>query len=349
MARYLASLPLDDLLDPRQALARIPEVLHGRHPSWDNGLVDRWDGATWVHTAAVAAGDYPYEILTRVWRGQVRAAFPFLEQVRTAFVARYEDRLRGALPLTRTFHDREIVYEDPWKLEYFQIRKILEGALSEREVGLLQQCNAIRTCMAHHEPADAWRIKRMSDAWEDMSPNFPEPCHAWDWPRCGQKLVLMIGPSGAGKSTWTRGTFDEALIVSSDDIREEMFGTTDMGGDQGRVFAKVRRTAKERLSKGNTVVIDATNLKREDRLPNARLVPPDIPVEYVLVDRPMAEKIATARQGTEREKEVMEIHAGLLERGLSDILAGDALPNVTVVDLRKFAKEDGGAVRAVGD
>lgn len=338
MARALAALDVEAQIDPREVLASLPDLLLGRHPCWENGLVDRWDGAAWLHTAALAASDFPDVLSARVWRGQVQTVFPFLEQARTAFAARYERNLRAALPIKKQYHGKEKVYDDPWTLELHDVHASLKENLPPHEEQLLRQCKHVRRCMAHHEPAEGWRLKRIFDNWEAMEHAFPDTCRGWQWPRTGQKLVLMVGPSGAGKTEWARRNCDKLGVISSDAIREELFGAADMGGDQTEVFERVRRDALALLSTGRTAVIDATNLKREDRLPNARLAPADIPVEYVLVDRPMAEKIATGKQGTEREKEVMLVHAGLLERGLADILAGDYLPNVNVVDLRKPAE-----------
>lgn len=340
MARALAALDLEAQIDPREALASLPDVLGGRHPCWANGLVDRWDGGSWLHTAALAESDFPEVLRARVWRGQVRIVFPFLEQIRTAFAARYEQRLRAALPISKEYHGKEKVYDDPWTLELHDVHASLKDGLPQNEERLLRWCKHVRRCMAHHEPAEGWRLKQLSDEWEAVEHEFPDACRGWQWPRTGQKLVLMVGPSGAGKTEWARRHCDRSEIISSDAIREEIFGSADMGGDQTEVFDRVRRDALSRLSTGRTAVIDATNLKREDRLPNARLAPLDIPVEYVLIDRPMAEKISTAREGTERERAVMGIHAGLLERGLAEILAGDAQPNVKVVDLRKTADAD---------
>ena len=55
-------------------------------------------------------------------------------------------------------------------------------------------------------------------------------------------------------------------------------------------------------------------------------------MRYIVLDRPMAEKLRTADW---RAAELLEKHAKLFRETLPDILAGDHLPNVTVHDLRK--------------
>jgi AAA domain len=78
---------------------------------------------------------------------------------------------------------------------------------------------ALRMAMAHMDPGDAWRIVRASTLWDRLEPDFPAASTGWDWPRCGQRLVLMVGPSGAGKSTYAAEHYDRGDVVSSDAIR----------------------------------------------------------------------------------------------------------------------------------
>jgi predicted kinase len=333
IAKAFAQQNLELLVDPRDHLKSIPDFLQGRHPCWANGMVDRWDGFIWVHTAALASAGLHKELALRVWRGQVRAVFPFLEQVRTAFVAKYEDRLKAQLPRDKIFHSRTVRYDDPSKLEFFELNEMLASDLPPSEARLMMDCRALRRSMAHFEPGSGLRLKRLSDAWEDLSHEFPDECNGWEWPRCGQKLVILVGPSGAGKSTWASRHYDPEDIVSSDAIRVAMFGTQDMGGDQEPVFQKLRAEVRARLASGRTAVIDATNLDKRHRAANAMLAPADIPVEYVVIDRPMAEKTATAGWRAEKPG-LLEIQAAQFSRELPEILEGDHLGRIIVNDLR---------------
>ena len=96
----------------------------------------------------------------------------------------------------------------------------------------------------------------------------------------------------------------------------------------GSVLSENQQQALQRLSAGLRAVIDATHIKTADRLTNARLAPPDIPVEYVVIDRSLEEK---QRDGGWRlERGVIEIHARQFAASLPDIVAGDGLKNVRV-------------------
>ena len=82
-------------------------------------------------------------------------------------------------------------------------------------------------------------------------------------------LILLIGPSGCGKSTFAHRHFRPTEIVSSDDCRAVV---SDDETDQGATkdaFDLVEFIAEKRLAARRLTVIDATNVKPEDR---ARLI-----------------------------------------------------------------------------
>jgi hypothetical protein len=53
-------------------------------------------------------------------------------------------------------------------------------------------------------------------------------------------------------------------------------------------------------------------------------------VEYVVIDRDMLEKVASAGWRLERPDNLLDTHARIFEANLERILAGDGLPNVQV-------------------
>jgi predicted kinase len=329
MTRALACLTLEQQLDPVPMLEAFAESVSSETPCWENALVDHWDGAPHISTLALIAAKEEAALRARLWGARVCVVFPFIDAVRLAFATKYEGRLRAALPLTKNFNDRSVTYTDPFKLEFYDLKTILGPLLPRDERTLLEHCYRLRTAMAHSDPGDGYRIVQASALWERLESDFPAASTGWDWPRCGQRLVLLIGPSGAGKSTYAAEHYDPAEIVSSDAIREEIFGSSEADGDQGPVFERLRDEVRHRLGGGRRAVIDATHIKATDRIANARLAPADIPVEYVVIDRPMADKVTTAGWRARRPG-LLETHAGIFAENIDANMARDGLPNVRV-------------------
>jgi len=78
-------------------------------------------------------------------------------------------------------------------------------------------------------------------------------------------LVMLIGPSGAGKSTFAARHFGPWEVLSSDHYRGVL--TNDPGAlhVNTEVFDTLALLAERRLARGLLTVIDATNVRREDR------------------------------------------------------------------------------------
>ena len=107
-------------------------------------------------------------------------------------------------------------------------------------------------------------------------------------------LVLLIGASSAGKSTFARRHFKPTEILSSDFCRGLVSDNeNDMNATEA-AFDVLRYIAVKRLAARRLVVVDATNLKPEDRKPFVDLAREYhvLPVAIVL-DPP--QKVCTAR------------------------------------------------------
>jgi predicted kinase len=82
------------------------------------------------------------------------------------------------------------------------------------------------------------------------------------------ELHVLVGAQGAGKSTWAREYITsnpDVLYLSSDKMRAE-FGTSE--ADQsvsGVVFARMKQRAEAALLKGQSVLLDATHIRRKTR------------------------------------------------------------------------------------
>lgn len=81
------------------------------------------------------------------------------------------------------------------------------------------------------------------------------------------KLIIMVGLPGSGKSTYTAKyeTQNHTTIVSTDEIRRELYGNPETQGNGQDVFNEAYRRIEIALRAGDTVVFDATNLKARNR------------------------------------------------------------------------------------
>lgn len=149
----------------------------------------------------------------------------------------------------------------------------------------------------------------------------------------------MVGPSGGGKSTWVEQNVQYSETLSSDALRHAYTGSIKDQTRNEDVFYAIHKLAKARLDCGLPVTIDATNLRRKDRLACVALAPEGAGIRYVVINRSMTDKIASAgwRAGVMLgEKTLLEAHEQRFNSQIKDILAGDHMPNVTVVDAREF-------------
>lgn len=151
-------------------------------------------------------------------------------------------------------------------------------------------------------------------------------------------LTLLIGISGAGKSTFARKHFDPATVVSTDAFRRLLTGSPHVQDRNPAVFAALNKVVQARMEGGLPTVVDATNIRRADRVSLAKLAPKGAKVAYVLIDRPIEEVRKTA--GTHRtdvikrdgsgEMDMLTKHASVLKSNMKDIKKGDGQENVEV-------------------
>ena len=82
------------------------------------------------------------------------------------------------------------------------------------------------------------------------------------------EMILLIGFPGSGKSTWAERystNRNHTVSISSDKIREELYGDEATQGDNNKIFSLVRERAEEALKDCKDVIIDATNMTAKDR------------------------------------------------------------------------------------
>jgi protein phosphatase len=84
-------------------------------------------------------------------------------------------------------------------------------------------------------------------------------------------LVLLVGASGSGKSTFARTHFLRTEVLSSDLCRGLVSDDENDQAATGPAFEVLRFIASKRMQAGRLTVVDATNVKREDRAQMVRL------------------------------------------------------------------------------
>lgn len=80
-------------------------------------------------------------------------------------------------------------------------------------------------------------------------------------------LYIMVGVPGSGKTTYAQNYLanDSTIILSSDDIRKELFGDEAIQSDPAKVFDLLYKRMNTYLGKGKNVVVDATNIDKAGR------------------------------------------------------------------------------------
>lgn len=148
-------------------------------------------------------------------------------------------------------------------------------------------------------------------------------------------LVLLIGPSGSGKSTFARKYFKETEIVSSDTCRAIV---SDDETDQSATkdaFELVEYIAAKRLAARRLTVIDATNVKPEDRRRFINLARQyhALPVGMVFfVDEKICHERNQQRENRNFGPHVVRNHIRALKRGFKGLQKREGVRLLHVFD-----------------
>lgn len=103
-------------------------------------------------------------------------------------------------------------------------------------------------------------------------------------------LIVLVGIPGSGKTTYAEKYIKEhpnAIHLSSDLIRKELWGSEATQGDNNEVFSLMQSRAIEALNNGQNVVYDATNITRKDRSYIITLCPKFAKIECHIIWAPI--------------------------------------------------------------
>lgn len=82
-------------------------------------------------------------------------------------------------------------------------------------------------------------------------------------------FTMLIGVPGSGKTRWSKQYEDKCVLLSSDAIRGELFGSEDYvctKEENEKVFNLMQQRTNAGLFEGKNVIYDATNLRKKNRI-----------------------------------------------------------------------------------
>jgi hypothetical protein len=329
-----------DQINPMAQFERAAAEHRPPFPHWENGLVDLWDDEPAAHPVAAIRHGLHEHVKRRIWTGQAGVVLPYTHRILRSLLQRYRDVLDRLIspsrPFRKTFNDRTDTIIDPADLEFYDFREFTRRWLSSAELDLIKTAQWCRNAVAHRDVIPLEAIERLSDLYVDNFDLIETDIPGWNWPRCGQTLTMTVGPSAAGKSTWSAAQGVE--VISSDGVRIDLHGSAELPGDQTGVFHHVRMRSTQVLSRGKDVIVDAMHVEADDRKRQSMVAPPDIGIRYVIIDRPIEDKLRDA--GWRAGRGIVEKYHEVFPTKVLGALNGDGRPDVQVLDLRAPGSTD---------
>jgi len=76
---------------------------------------------------------------------------------------------------------------------------------------------------------------------------------------------VLVGAPGSGKSTYAAklAKTENAVVISGDDIRSELYGSAEIQGDWGEIWNRIDELVSE--SCGMSVILDGTHCRKDYR------------------------------------------------------------------------------------
>jgi len=140
----------------------------------------------------------------------------------------------------------------------------------------------------------------------------------------------MVGPAGSGKSHRALAEFEEYEVINSENVRYELTGDVNRMDANDIVFREIHRRITLKLELGERVVVDATNLRKKDRLGLADVANRiGVPLFYIVCNRPLADKLQDSATSWRLNSEGAVIkHDHIFKLNERDIIFGDGIANV---------------------
>ena len=81
------------------------------------------------------------------------------------------------------------------------------------------------------------------------------------------EAYVMCGPQGAGKSSQAKkiAELEHAVVISGDDIREELYGSAEIQGSWVEIHDRIEECVADAAALGRNVVLDGTHWKKAYR------------------------------------------------------------------------------------
>ena len=148
------------------------------------------------------------------------------------------------------------------------------------------------------------------------------------------KLRILVGIPGSGKTTYVKEHMKEnAVHLSSDTIRAELYGDESIQGDPAEVFSLMQSRAVEALNEGKDVWYDATNVTRKDRASIINICPKFAKIEAYIIWAPIEECI---NRDAERDRTVgKEVIDKMLKR-FQAVYYDEGIDEIKVVRPERF-------------
>lgn len=149
-------------------------------------------------------------------------------------------------------------------------------------------------------------------------------------------FTMLIGLPAVGKSTYT-SQFPDAIVVSSDAIRESEFGNASDQTHNEEVFKICHNLIRTNLKQGKDVIFDATNLNRKRRVNLLHTLPKRIRKVAVMLIAPFE---VVLERNAKRDRVVPEAAMWKMLKKFQPASVSEGFDDVIVFDTAVLAEKD---------